>query len=126
MTSFLLDTHVLIWWLEGGSRLSSDVKNLIQSRQSIINVSAVSAWEIEIKKALGKLQAPDDLKEMVQENDFRELPITPEHSKYLQALPRHHRDPFDHMLICQAQAEDLTILTHDQDFSKYEVKLMLV
>jgi len=87
-------------------------------------VSAASAWEISIKKALGKLMAPDDLEQQVDESGFAALPISLVHGLAAGRLPRHHDDPFDRMLIAQALEEGLTLVTHDKRFSDYEVALM--
>jgi PIN domain nuclease of toxin-antitoxin system len=87
-------------------------------------VSAASAWEISIKKALGKLATPDDLEQQVQQGGFVALPISPAHGVAAGRLPRHHEDPFDRMLIAQAIAEGLTIVTRDKRFGDYGVALL--
>ncbi len=116
----LLDTHALLWWLvdEG---LSDQARDAIADPANLVMVSAVSAWEISIKKALGKLTAPDDLERQVNEGGFGSLSISIAHGIAAGELPRHHDDPFDRMLIAQAFAEELTIVTHDKRFADYDV-----
>jgi PIN domain nuclease of toxin-antitoxin system len=87
-------------------------------------VSAASAWELSIKTALGKLAAPDDLQAALAANQFHPLPITILHGISAGKLPRHHDDPFDRMLIAQAQAENLTLVTHDAQFQAYGVGII--
>jgi PIN domain nuclease of toxin-antitoxin system len=89
-------------------------------------VSSASAWEIAIKKALGRLEAPDDLLDVADANGFHGLPITLNHALSAGSLPRHHDDPFDRMLIAQAQSEHLTVVTVDRRFSSYDVDLLPV
>ena len=87
-------------------------------------VSVASAWEAEIKRNLGKLETPDDLAEQLERNRFVPLEITLDHALSAGALPRHHGDPFDRMLIAQAQLESLTIVTRDRRFAPYDVALL--
>jgi len=114
----LLDTRVLLWWLADSRRLGMGPRKLIQ-RSPLVVVSAASAWEISIKKTLGKLSAPDDLAGQLEASRFQELPITVRHARAAGALPRHHDDPFDRMLVAQAQAEGLALLTHDESLRIY-------
>lgn len=117
----LLDTHVLLWWLANNSRLSAYTRAAIADPDNQVFVSAVSAWEIEIKRAIGKLEAPEDLLGAIAANDFERLDIKIEHSLRLRELPLHHNDPFDRMLIAQALYEDLTLLSGDKKIALYEV-----
>jgi PIN domain nuclease of toxin-antitoxin system len=119
----LLDTHVLLWWL-ASEGLSADAQNAISDPANLVAVSAASAWEISIKKSLGKLMAPDDLEQQVRTGGFFELPISIGHATAAGALARHHDDPFDRMLIAQALAEGLTVVTSDKRFRDYGVPLM--
>ncbi len=119
----LLDTHVLLWWL-ADEGLSSQVRDTIADPANLAVVSAASAWEISIKKALGKLTAPDDLEHQVQAGGFLALPISIAHGIAAGQLTRHHEDPFDRMLIAQAFAEGLTIVTRDKRFNDYGVALL--
>jgi len=115
----LLDTHALLWWLAEDETLSIKARQVIASPKTTVYVSAASAWEIAIKKAIGKLQAPDDLVAALSANRFQHLPVTIEHALYAGALPRHHDDPFDRMLVAQALLEKLTIITRDKSIPAY-------
>ena len=122
--NLLLDTHVLLWWLADDAGLEHETRSAIEDASNIIHVSAASAWEISIKKALGKLDAPDDLQAALIASQFQPLPISILHATRDGQLPRHHDDPFDRMLIAQAQAEQLTLVTHDTMFRSYEVPIV--
>ncbi|HVB77269.1 MAG TPA: type II toxin-antitoxin system VapC family toxin [Candidatus Nitrosotalea sp.] len=117
----LLDTHVLLWWLADDARLSANARAVIASAESEVLVSAASAWEISIKRALGKLDAPDDLEAQLVQHHFSPLAISVGHALAAGALPRHHDDPFDRILVAQAQMEGLTITTRDPSFQPYGV-----
>ena len=119
----LLDTHALLWWL-ADEGLTTQARDAIADPANLVAVSAASAWEISIKKALGKLAAPDDLEQQVQEGGFSPLPISIAHALAAGQLARHHEDPFDRMLIAQAFAEGLTIVTRDKRFNDYGVPLL--
>ena len=119
----LLDTHALLWWL-ADEGLSSQTRDAIADPANLVAVSAASAWEIAIKKALGKLTAPDDLEQQMHAGGFVALPINLAHGIAAGQLARHHDDPFDRMLIAQALAEGLTIVTRDKRFEDYGVALM--
>jgi len=119
----LLDTNALLWWL-ADEGLAAQARDAIADPENLVVVSAVSAWEISIKKALGKLAAPDDLEHQVQVGGFTPLPITIAHGVAAGKLARHHDDPFDRMLIAQALAEGLTVVTRDKRFSDYSVTLL--
>ena len=122
--NLLLDTHTLLWWLADDAALKADAREAIGDASNMIYVSAASAWEISIKKALGKLDAPDDLHAALVANHFQPLPITIQHGTSAGRLPRHHDDPFDRMLIAQAQAEQLTLITHDTMFRSYGIPII--
>lgn len=117
----LLDTNVLIWTLLEQHRLSSSAADAIEDEKNDIFVSVVSAWEIEIKVAKGKLRAPSDLKTTLGEQRFDLLQVTLEHVLAVKSLPSHHKDPFDRMLIAQAQLGGLTLVTSDKEFRRYPV-----
>ncbi len=119
----LLDTHVLLWCLMDSS-LSQYTRDAIADPANEVAVSAASAWEISIKKALNKLSAPDDLESQIQASGFVALPIQISHAWAAGALPRHHDDPFDRLLIAQAGIEGFTIVTRDNRFADYAVSLM--
>nr|WP_318781185.1 type II toxin-antitoxin system VapC family toxin [Amazonocrinis nigriterrae] len=97
---------------------------MISNPENIIFVSAVSAWEIAIKKAIGKLSAPDNLAEAISVNCFEPLLITIEHGSKAGSLPNYHNDPFDRMLIAQAMSENLIIISRDTQFSQYGVSVI--
>ena len=122
--SLLLDTHVLLWWLDDDRMLSHEARKSISDVRHDIYVSAVTAWEISIKKALGKLEAPDDLDAAISANAFLELPITIAHAMAAGKLPNHHSDPFDRMLVAQANLEGLNLVSRDENINKYGVALL--
>jgi PIN domain nuclease of toxin-antitoxin system len=119
--TLLLDTHVLLWWLGDPGQLSTHAKKAIQDGSNRVYVSAAVAWEIAIKKSLGKLSVPDDLEEMMDANRFIPLPVTIPHALAVLALPNHHRDPFDRMLVAQAMYEGFRLVTRDHEIAKYPV-----
>lgn len=116
----LLDTHVLLWWLDDDPTLDSAIKDRLDVDPEIF-VSAATVWEIGIKQALGKLSADGDLASQARDAGFTALPIVAAHAVTAAALPLHHRDPFDRMLIGQASCEGLTLMTRDRQFDAYGV-----
>ena len=114
----LLDTHVLLWALVDDPRLTSSQVNAIENGN--IYLSAASIWEIGIKNALGKLDVPGNFTEAIANAGCRQLPISWAHARAAAALPMHHSDPFDRMIIAQAMLEDLTVLSSDTKFRAYE------
>jgi PIN domain nuclease of toxin-antitoxin system len=125
VTKILLDTHALIWWLEGGAKLSPAARRIIADPEASVLVSSASAWEIAIKHHAGKFRVPDLIKNFegrVQREGFVGLPISIEHAVKAAALPGSHKDPFDRVLIAQSQLEDAAIVTRDPLFRKYAVQ----
>lgn len=120
----LLDTHALIWWLEGGARLREEARAAIRSRANEVRVSPVSAVEISIKVAKGKLEVPGDLAAEMARHGFSALPVTIEHGVAMLGFPANHGDPFDRLLIAQARCEGLTIVTSDRAFAAYDVPIL--
>jgi PIN domain nuclease of toxin-antitoxin system len=120
----LLDTHILLWWLGDDEHLPARAAVAIADPETEVVVSAASAWEISIKQAAGRLDAPKDLLDAVAANDFGTLAITLDHAMVAGRLPAHHADPFDRMLIAQAQIEGFTLVSVDRRFSDYEVDLL--
>jgi PIN domain nuclease of toxin-antitoxin system len=116
----LLDTHAVLWWL-AGAPLAAEAADRILDPAVRVLVSAASVWEVEIKRALGKLHAPGGLASVLVEEGFTPLAITVDHAERAGRLPLHHRDPFDRMLVAQAQHESLTIVTRDSSFDAYDV-----
>jgi PIN domain nuclease of toxin-antitoxin system len=117
----LLDTHTFIWWDNG--RLPKRVSAHVQ-RADEVYVSAVTAWEIAIKSALGKIVARGTVADALADYGFTPLAVTVEHADAVGALPPHHRDPFDRLLAVQAQTEELTLVTRDPSFRPYGVTLL--
>jgi PIN domain nuclease of toxin-antitoxin system len=126
----LLDTHVLLWALGDPKRLGPSVRNHISDPATELAVSAVTVWEVAIKRALGKLRVPGSasswLLPAVDELGASWLTITPEHAAAVEDLPPHHRDPFDRMLVAQALAGGWTIASADEAFAAYPVALLQV
>ncbi len=122
---FLLDTHILLWWLEDNPKLPWNIREIIQNPESLIFVSAATMWEMSIKKSLGKLDIPDDLLEMLKDNEFQVLGVTADHGLKVGDLPYHHKDPFDRILIAQALCERLMVISRDDKFKLYDVPLLL-
>ncbi|GAA3080761.1 type II toxin-antitoxin system VapC family toxin [Pseudonocardia yunnanensis] len=120
----LLDTHALLWWLFAVPQLGPGALAAIGDPESDVYVSALTAAEIEIKRAVGKLAVPPDLREQMERNGFTELPFTIRHGGALRDLPLHHRDPFDSMLVAQARVEGLTIVTADKAITPYDVAIL--
>ena len=122
----LLDTHTLLWWLDGDRRLSRRARNVIADDDNSVLVSAASAWEISTKVRLGKLpgaiEVAAELPAILLQQNFEPLPITIVHALRAGNLPGPHRDPFDRMLIAQAQDEDLTLLSNERVFDAYGVR----
>jgi len=117
----LLDTHVLLWWLDDPVRLSRAARKAIQDGANPVYISAAGTREITIKKALGKLDASDDLEDVMEANHFPPLPITIPHTLAVRSLPDHHRDPFDRILIVQALHEGFRLVNRDSEIAKYPV-----
>jgi PIN domain nuclease of toxin-antitoxin system len=123
--SLLLDTHVILWWLADEPSLSQEIKDRLDHEPGVY-VSVASLWEVSIKQAIGKLKEPADLPERIRGSGFAELPIGSEHAIAAGRLPLIHRDPFDRMLVAQAQCEDLTLVTRDAYVRQYDVSVLPV
>lgn len=120
---FLLDTHVLLWWLANDPSLSADIRGVIGNPNNICFVCAVTIWEIAIKNSIGKLRQPDDLLAVLQDNRFHILDISAVHCLRVGSLPWHHKDPFDRLLISQALVEDFELISVDEKFKLYDATL---
>jgi len=121
----LLDTHAALWLLAGDKRLSPRARAACVASDQPLIVSAVSLWEVASKRSLGKLDAPADLsRRLAKLGLFELLPISPLHAEAIGELPWHHRDPFDRMLVAQAQVEGLSIVSADPALAQYGVEVV--
>lgn len=123
--NLLLDTLVLLWWLDDHPALSKPCRSAMADGNNLVFVSAAVIWEIRIKQALGKLKIPSAFREILDQESFKWLSITVEHALALESLPAYHRDPFDRMLVAQASVEGFTVVTRDAVFQKYKIPVML-
>lgn len=124
MKHLLLDTHVVLWAFSQPDQLSPAVRRDITDPRNVVWVSAATIWEVEIKRALGKLRAPDGLHALCVDRGFDALDISFEHAVAAGSLPAHHADPFDRMLIAQAMVEGAQIVTADPEFRRYDVEVV--
>jgi len=125
--NLLLDTHALIWWLEDSAKLGEHARAALRNPAANAFLSVVSVWEMSIKAAIGRLRLDANPEESIPElfaAGFQPLPIQFRHAFAVRHLPPHHSDPFDRMLIAQAQCEDLTIVTADSAFSAYSARTL--
>lgn len=124
----LLDTHVFIWWFNEPDKLSKKVLTACEDNTNELTLSVASIWEMQVKMQLGKLRLTHSIKDLISTHqatyDLRILPIDLDHVLALDDLPVHHRDPFDRILIAQANAENQVIITKDQIFKEYPVELL--
>lgn len=119
----LLDTHIFLWWRGEPCRLAPAVQSSIATAD-IVFVSVASAWEAAIKVSLGRLELPDTVEAGVLASGFEKLLISFSHAEQAASLPHHHRDPFDRMLVAQAKAEGLTLVTHDRLLAPYDIEIL--
>jgi PIN domain nuclease of toxin-antitoxin system len=120
--TLLLDTHVVLWWMAGRpDRVGTEARAAIEMGTPVL-VSAVVIWEVAIKRHLGKLDAPEDLLDQLEKAEVDLLPITPRHADRVAALAMHHRDPFDRLLVAQAQSDELLLVTADSDLADYGIE----
>ena len=124
MQRLLLDTHVFLWSLSAVPKLAEGARAAIVDPRNDVFVSPVTAWEIAVKRAKGRLTAPENLGAIVEERGFTHLPLTFHHAEQAGGLPMHHRDPFDRFLVAQAQAEGLVLVTRDARIPLYGVRTM--
>lgn len=123
----LLDTHILIWFLEGNLSLSTSRQQIINDSTNKVFVSIASLWEMAIKVSVGKLNLSKPLADVVKQlavENIEILSISPSHTIEVSALPFHHRDPFDRIIIAQSKIENLPVMTDDAEFSAYGIKLL--
>lgn len=126
MQRLLLDTHAFLWWLADDAQLGPKARAAIAEPRNTVLVSAATGWAIAIKSALGKVEVdvPESLDALVEDEGFVHLPITFFHGEQAGWLPAHHRDPFDRMLVAQAQAEGLRIVTRDPNIAAYGIRVL--
>ena len=125
MTRVLLDTHALVWWVEGREKLSTTARETIEDADTVVLVSAASAWELAIKTRLGKFKSrelAEALDEQIVEEGFVPLSISIEHALRAGAFDSPHKDPFDRMLVAQAQLEDVSVISKDTAFDSFAVR----
>jgi PIN domain nuclease of toxin-antitoxin system len=123
---WLLDTNIVLWWLDDAPRLANDTKHMLADPMTACMVSVVSLWEIEIKQSLGKLEIDPLYPVILAQQGFQILPLTSRQVAAYRSLPLHHRDPYDRMLIAIATAEGLPLLTADRVFGHYNIPIKLV
>lgn len=124
----LLDTHVFLWWIMNSPLLPAVARDIIAEGTNELFFSAASGWEIAIKANCGRLRLPDTPERFISEqlalNSISSLPILMSHALRVYQLPNHHRDPFDRLLVAQAQVEDLPIVTLDEAIARYDVRIV--
>ena len=127
MKKFLIDTHILLWLMLEPNKLSKKVKSTLKNFDNELFVSKISLWEIAIKMKIGKLDIKmnfDDIFDILENNDLKLLDLSNKHIAKTLLFDLHHRDPFDRMLIAQAKTENMTIITKDKSFSKYDIDIL--
>jgi PIN domain nuclease of toxin-antitoxin system len=120
----LLDTHVLLWSLDEPDRIGRAAQLAFRTEVTKVVVSVISLWEIAIKRRLGHLDAPENLPQVVVGMGHQILDVGADHAWRVRTLPRHHGDPFDRLLVAQAQIEDLPLVTHDRILERYDIKVI--
>lgn len=124
MTSLLLDSHALLWWQEDDPRLGANARKAVEQPNTALYFSAASVWELAIKRAQQKLELPDSLLEVLADEGFVEIAISAADGLRAGSLPPHHKDPFDRMIVAQAQSEGLTVVTRDERIAAYGVPVL--
>ena len=118
----LLDTHVLLWWLQDNARLGPRARGLIADPSNVILISVATPWEISVKHRIGKMEESGSaIMAAIADQGIAMLTLTSEHLRVLEAMPLIHRDPFDHLIIAQALAESCAVVTDDAAFPAYGV-----
>jgi PIN domain nuclease of toxin-antitoxin system len=121
---FLVDTHALLWALGEPSTLSREARDALADPSNLIVVSSASLWECAIKASIGKLNLPEDFFDSIPQAGYEVMPIGISHLNVYRTLPMHHRDPFDRILVAQARANALTLISRDPDIAKYDVAVL--
>jgi PIN domain nuclease of toxin-antitoxin system len=124
----LLDTHTFLWWITDDQKLSGRAREIISDGSNELFLSAATGWEIAIKVQIGRLKLPEEpirfILEQMRINAIQSLPIQMNHALHVSTLPQHHRDPFDRLLIAQAQLEGLPVLSSDHQLANYQVEVI--
>ena len=124
----LLDTHTFLWWITGDQKLSGRAREIISDGSNELFLSAATGWEMAIKAQIGRLKLPGEpihfILEQMRINAIQSLPIQMNHALHVSTLPQHHRDPFDRLLIAQAQLEGLPVLSSDHQLANYQVEVI--
>jgi len=125
LTRLLLDTHLVVWWMNGeASRISEKGLAALRSEGMEPVVSAVTIWEAAIKRGLGKLEVPDDMLTQIERAGVELLPVRARHADLVSSLPPHHGDPFDRLLVAQATVDGLPLVTDDESLQRYDVEVI--
>jgi PIN domain nuclease of toxin-antitoxin system len=124
LNPLLLDSHALLWWQADDPRLGAHVRETMRRPDVPLFFSTASIWELAVKQAQQKLDFPETLLDILIEEDFTELSISSTHALLAGALPPHHGDPFDRMIVAQAQSEGLTVVTRDERIGMYDVPVL--
>lgn len=119
--NYLLDTHVVLWWLTEPKNIATKARNIIANKEENIYVSSASLWEMAIKKGVGRLKFPSNLLEIITGEGFNIIPINASESLSVADLPLIHHDPFGRMLVMQAKLNDMILITRDETIMKYPV-----
>jgi PIN domain nuclease of toxin-antitoxin system len=124
--TLLLDTHVFLWWIGDEPRLGRQARAAVSEAGDAVHVSAASVWEIAIKMARGRLRLPRDepLSTLIESEGFNEIPVTSRHAEVLLRLPLAHGDPFDRLIVAQAMAEEMTLVTADRTLEAYKIPIL--
>jgi PIN domain nuclease of toxin-antitoxin system len=122
---YLLDSHTFLWY-EGGTQLNATHRALLDDSVNELYLSLASIWELTIKRSLGRLDSMTSFRREALRLEIQILPIMAEHAEAIERLPRHHNDPFDHLLIAQAMVEGLVLVTHDRALHAYDVPMLRV
>lgn len=120
----LLDSHVLVWWHDDDGRLGEGARRAIRAKENGVWVSVASVWELAVKQAAGRLTLRDPIADILRMYEFAPLAIALPHATAAAALPRHHGDPFDRMLVAQAQIEEMILVSHDAWIAAYGVPVL--
>jgi PIN domain nuclease of toxin-antitoxin system len=120
----LLDTHLVLWTLLDPQLIGGDAAGLLQQAETSPVISVVALWEVSIKRATGKLTVPEDFLPRLRRLGHETLSVMEDHAWRAGALPLHHRDPFDRLLVAQAQVEDIPLVTHDRHLERYDVRII--